>query len=346
MRFLAANTKLPPVISIGDEGNFNTEGFVEFTQNSGNTRSGTSGNLNPAQEIQYALVNNSLLLPQMDFDDVPIIGRDTTVLLKCLPLVSTKWDQRDPYNYYAPLDNNNDEKSIAGCVPVAGAQTLASLCYHHNWRPTIQLSEVYTVDWSTINRLIFNDIIRFESGDYSSNALAVASLIRAVGEDVNDSYGSSITLAMTSLLKRTFQRLGMALPLYGNANSLPSITHSDLFNMVVTKNYPVVTSANTITEEVGHSFVLDGWLRLEYSLLLSDTEDAASMRSVELENFQFNFDLVHINLGWNGQCDGYYLPDAFDLTEDKYREYAEEQDEEHASLYVFDMNVKYLIYDL
>ena len=220
------------------------------------------------------------------------------------------------------------------------------MCYHHNWRPTIQLSEVYTVDWSTINRLIFNDIIRFESGDYSSNALAVASLIRAVGEDVNASYGSSITLAMTSLLKRTFQRLGMALPLYGNANSLPSITHSDLFNMVVTKNYPVVTSANTITEEVGHSFVLDGWLRLEYSLLLSDTEDAASMRSVELENFQFNFDLVHINLGWNGQCDGYYLPDAFDLTEDKYREYAEEQDEEHASLYVFDMNVKYLIYDL
>ena len=30
---LAADTKLPPVISIGDEGNFNTQGFIDFVQN-------------------------------------------------------------------------------------------------------------------------------------------------------------------------------------------------------------------------------------------------------------------------------------------------------------------------
>ena len=345
---LAADTKLPPVISIGDEGNFNTQGFIEFTGNGGNTRSRTESELNPAQEIQYAIVNNSLLLPQMDFDDLPMIGSDTTVMLKCLPLVTTKWGQRDPYNYYAPLvANSNILKTLAGCVPVAGAQVLASLCYHHNWQPTIQLTEEYPIDWSAINKMIYAGTYKFLYGNRSADAMAVASLIRAVGADINASYGSDVTMGNVSTLGNTFQRLGMSSFLFGNSNSIPSITDSDIFDMIIAKNYPVITLAtNSVTNGDNHSFVLDGWLRLEYSLLFGNSEDIAPDIRSNLENVQYNFDLVHINLGWNGQCDGYYLPGAFDLTEDKYREYAEEQDEEHASLYVFDMNVKYLIYDL
>ena len=348
---LAADTKLPPVISIGDEGNFNTQGFIEFTGNGGNTRSRTESELNPAQEIQYALVNNSLLLPQMDFDDLPMIGSDTTVMLKCLPLVTTKWGQKDPYNYYATLTGNlNGIRLVAGSMPVAGAQTLASLCYHHNWRPTTQLSEEYLVDWDMINRMIYADTYMFSPGNRSAEALTVASLIRAVGEDIGAHYEMYETTAEIESLISTFQRLGMSSTGIENENPNLSVVDSEVLNMIVINNFPVVTSAknSASTAEVvnEYGFVIDGLLRLEYSLLFGNSEDIAPDIRSSLDNVQYHFDLVHINLGWNGQCDGYYLPGAFDLTEDKYREYAEEHDTESASSSVFDLNVKYLTYSL
>ena len=57
-----------------------------------------------------------------------------------------------------------------------------------------------------------------------------------------------------------------------------------------------------------------------------------------------NFDLVHVNFGWGGQSDGYYLPDAFDLNADKYREYAEMYDSESYMSYVYDLDVQYVIF--
>ncbi|MBR4849638.1 MAG: C10 family peptidase [Alistipes sp.] len=350
---LAANTKLPPVISIGDEGNFNTEGFVEFTQNGRNTRTGAENDLDSAQEIQYALVNNSLLLPQMDFDDVPIMGRDTTVLLKCLPLVSTKWGQGDPYNYYAPtIGNFTIVRNSAGSMPVAGAQVLASLCYHHNWRPTTQLSEDYPVDWDAINRMIYADTYLFLSGNRSAEALAVASLIRAVGEDIGADYGFSVTSAEIESLITTFLRLGIGSVGIRNDNPNPdpnlSVVDSDVFDMIIAENLPVVTSAkdSVANADEEYGFVIDGLLRLEYSVLFAHSEEAAPDPRTNLDNVQYHFDLVHINLGKNGQCDGYYHPGAFDLTEDKYREYAEEHDTESTGTQVFDLNVKYLTYEM
>ena len=345
---LAADIHLPPVIGIGDEGNFNTDEFMAFIQNGGATRSSANNDLNPAQAVQYAIVNNSLLLPPKDFGDVTILGSDTTVMLKCLPLVPTKWGQRDPYNYYAPpVENSDSVKKLAGCVPVAGAQVLASLCYHHNLRPTTQLSEEYPIDWNVINRIIYEDTYKFVYGNRSAEALAVASLIRAVGEDINANYGSSITTANTFNLENTFRSLGISNPKHGNASYNPPITNNDIFNMIVAYNYPVIAQAtNSITGGDTHCFVLDGLLRLEYSLLFTNSEEIAPDIRSNLDNFQYNFDLVHINLGWNGQCDGYYLPDAFNLTEDKYREYAEEHDIDTSSSYVFDMLVVYLIYGM
>ena len=64
------------------------------------------------------------------------------------------------------------------------------------------------------------------------------------------------------------------------------------------------------------------------------------------DNLQRTIDLVHVNFGWGGYCDGYYLPDAFDLNADKYREYAEEYDIESYESIIYDLNVKYVVYDL
>ena len=346
---LAADAKLTPVICIGDEGNFSTHDFVEFTRNSSATRSCISGN--SAKDIQYALINNSLLLPAIDGVNSLIAGSDTTVLFKCLPLVPTKWGQRDPYNYYAPLDNSSNKRCLAGCVPVAGAQTLAALCYHHNWRPEVQISENYSVDWYSINRMINADIYKFVSQDYSSYALNAASLIRAVGEDIGAHYTDSLTTAYTSNLVGTYKRFGMSSAKYGNAGSTSKdvVTNDDIFNKIVVDNYPVTVQAlNGITGGDGHAFVLDGWLRLEYSVLslLPNDNNEGLQGWNKIDNVQYNFDLVHVNFGWNGNYDGYFLLGAFDLTEDVYHEYAEENDHSYTTPIIYDLNVNYLIYDL
>lgn len=343
---LAADTKLPPVISIGDEGNFNTQGFIDFVQNHA-TRS--NGEINPAQEVQYAIINNSLLLPpvsQPSVDIGPLNCVDTTVVLKCLPLVRTKWGQGAPYNYYA-FDTENNE-ALAGCVPVAEAQVLAALCFHHNWRPTTQLSEDYYINWYRINRIIFDSISKFTYNDTSADALYVAALIRAVGEAANAQYGNDMTNVYTSDMPKPYQKLGMTNIKLGNEGTSTPVTRNDVFNTIISKNYPVTARAdNSVTGKNGHCFILDGWLRLEYSII------TAELINIDIENSyiktdytQRSFDLAHINLGWNGICDGYYLPDAFDLTNDKYREYAEAGDIGGYSSYVYDLNVKYLIYDL
>lgn len=346
---LAADTKLPPVISLCDEGSFSTDDFIAFTQNSSTTRSGAE--INPAQEVQYAVINNSLSLPIFGGGNIgaQMVGVDTTILLKCMPLVPTKWGQHDPYNYYAPLDGN--VKSLAGCVPVAGAQTLASLCYHHNWRPSAEISEEFDIDWYAINRMIYADSIRFDSGSRTPATLATASLIRAVGDNVDASYDSESTGAYTSRLATTYQTLGMTSVIYGNENSSPAVTKEDIFDMIVIKNYPVTTRSSvkqTNGNIGGHSFVLDGWLRLEYTVLGFSTSEGLpeNVMGDRRDNFQYNFDLVHVNFGWDGECDGYYLPDAFDLTEDKYHEFAEENDINDIKPYIFNLDVNYMIYNL
>ena len=343
---LAATTKLPPVISIGDEGNFNTEGFVNFIQNNGATRSGEE--INPAQEVQYAVINNSLMLPSVDIGGPKVEGVDTTIMFRCLPLAKTKWGQGEPYNYYAPADpNDSNLKSVAGCVPVAAAQTLASLCYHHNWRPTTQLSETYTVNWYKINRMIFNDVFGFTDQDQSSDALAVASLIRAIGEDINVSYGADASGSNNYKLKSTYEKLGLTNVNFGNETDEIPVTQDDIFSMIINKNYPVTTQAKLQNSNQGHSFVLDGWLRLEYSVETFEQTDLSGSRPLIIpDNIQHNFDLVHVNFGWKGKCDGYYLPEAFDLTEDKYKEYIEEGDIIHYENLILNVNTQYLIYDL
>lgn len=337
---LAANEELPPIISLGDNGNFSTTEFVNYTQNN-------IDNLSPAKEVQYAVVNNSLRLPSISVGGTYV---DTVLMLKCMPLIPVKWDQIDPYNYYAPLHDSGN-KCAAGCVPVAGAQAFASLCYHHNWRPTTQLSQEFLVDWYKINRAIYNDEVRYNSEDYSDNVLAVASLIRAVGEDVNANYGWPETTAPTMSLVNTCNKLGMSSSTFIDLNDEADEITDDLFDMIVIKNYPVVTKARRDKgngQTSGHAFVLDGWLRLQYSMLYYSTSGDMFPEIVgdRQDNRQLTIDLVHTNFGWNGLCDGYYLPDAFNLTVQKYGDYAEENDVYGTMNRIYDLNIGYLLFEL
>lgn len=71
-------------------------------------------------------------------------------------------------------------------------------------------------------------------------------------------------------------------------------------------------------------------------------------RAISNEDFIYNnFDLVHVNFGAGGSYDGYFHYDAFNLSEDEYHKYAEENDiPQTSSNLVYDLDVYYLIYDI
>lgn len=347
---LGANVDMPPVLVLGDKGNFSMENYREFLQGvenpviSPNSIEFSEKNFTP-DELQYRLVTSAIIssVVRSSLGDVvigggAIAGVDTVMMLKCWPLVRTKWNQNSPYNYYAPIDSNTGKKSYAGCVPVAAAQTLAALAYHNNLRPTnTVISFNYDVDWSGI----VSEIIAGRTGytTTSTNALMVASFIRAIGEYVQANYSSDGTGAPSANVVSLFSTLGLK-----NARLTNGFVKNDAFDMIVEKQLSMYLEAwgeNASNKTIGHAFVLDGWLRLGYGILRTPVGGGQS------EQVRTKFDLVHCNFGYSGDADGYYLPGAFDLSETEFDKFADMYDDAGYSIsYNFHTNFKEITFNL
>lgn len=339
---LAATEKLPPVIMLGDEGSFSTEQFLDYVNDE--TKLSDEDAITSANEMQYILVNNSLVAPPAGlFPPASAITVDTTMILKCLPLVKTKWNQGAPYNKFAPLDSSGNI-CLAGCVPVASAQTLAALCYHHNFRPTIDIHPDYPVNWRKISYEIYSDIVKYSYNDNTSGSNEVANLIRAIGAEIDADYGADATSGYPSKIADLYEKLGMT---YVELLPKQDVTNDMLFDMIVDKNYPVECSAGRYDEEdevSRHYFNIDGWLRLEYTSLNFEVEDYT--QPAVTNPTQTQFDLVHVNFGWGGSSDGYYLPGAFNISSSAYDQYYEENDIVNNTNRNYNLSVKYMLYNL
>lgn len=331
---LAANEELPPVIALGDEGSFSLDDFVGYV--TGNTTRSEENTIDPAQELQYQIVNNSLNITfNPNAPSIPNgIASDTTIILKCMPLVPVKWNQGAPYNKYAEVVDG--VLCPAGCVPVAGAQVLASLCYHHGFRPTVDINSDYPINWNNINNLIAEGNIRFSSDTDNTYSNEVAKLIRALGVELDATYTPTGTGAYTSNLTSIYRELGLSNAVIVD-NSNTENMMAQLFSMIVDKNCPVNCSGRDEVEG-GHSFIADGWLRLEYTYTVFNVG--------QTNHTQNRYDLLHINFGWGGACDGYYLPGAFNTSSNQYDDYKENNDIDVNSAYNFNLGVYYIVYDL
>ncbi len=333
---LGADMQVPPIISIGDEGNFSTQEYLDFV-NSGTeevfTDSDSDANV---QNLQFALVSNALEPRLIVFPPVtpgvtfPIYEySDTAVLVKCWPLLRTKWEQGNPYNFYCTEEIDGEEvQYVAGCVPVAVAQVVASLAYHQNFRqPSYKVEEdgmEYYLPLETIAKAI-TDTMKYAPYQYTNGSLAIAESIKAIGVAVDANYGTQSTSAFGQKVFDFLESLGINAE-GASTRTLSPLTEEIAFNMIVNKNLPLYTQASRIKEDgspTGHAFVLDGWLRLEYS---------QSGGSVFIETSRFCFNLAHVNFGYGGNYDGYYLLDGFDMTATEFDDYVEEGDNPKPSL--------------
>ena len=208
------------------------------------------------------------------------------------PLIQTKWNQNEPYNRMCP--EKNGEKCPSGCVATAIAQVM----YYYKW-PTVETAEMpeywagcadeyypsmpaTTFDWDNM-KLEYNS----NNGmpDYSDKeANAVANLMRYCGQAVSMEYengGSSASVVGNELCFRFWYSYNIKRVQRSNYSTTE---WEEMMYNEIKEGRPILYSGRL--PGAGHEFICDGY-------------DGNG--------------LFHINWGWGGGSDGFYVLNILDL---------------------------------
>ncbi len=210
------------------------------------------------------------------------------------PLVPVEWDQRYPHN--SKLKKINGEYPPVGCVATAMSQIMS---YHR----------YPSYDWDTI----IDDV----KDDYSVEILSTLHRDLGKPENLDMDYSLTGSGASSSNVPRTFKAFGYQSsnlcdyqwetikseisnkrPVYIRANYFKHVTRTPRF---------LFWGGKTETSySGGHAWVLDGIREVRRTV----TQINRFTKKQEQLGYQTK-ELVHCNLGWDDDTNGYYLSKAF-----------------------------------
>ncbi len=213
-----------------------------------------------------------------------------------LPLLSTKWDQGNPYNLLCPSYNSGGKqmKSLTGCVATAMAQIMK---YYEYPSKGIGSSSQYTTDKEKIlipsldyeiNYDWKNMLDVYTASSPTINQNAVATLMYHCGVSVTMDYnsissGAPSFMAMLALENRFGYQKGIKHELRASHTSQ---NWNTLIKNELDCKRPVLYAGKNASDGA-HAFVCDGY-------------DASG--------------LFHFNWGWGGSYDGYFATGALNPT--------------------------------
>lgn len=210
------------------------------------------------------------------------------------PLLETTWNQAAPYNYYCPVIgyNNTNYQCVTGCVATAMAQVMN----YHQWpaQTTKQIPEyvwTFTNPWDgskTNYQLYALDPISFNWTNMQSSD--IARLMQYCGQSIKMSYGIYNSEAQTYNVATALKDY------FGYSETTKYVSRSfysyanwvDLIYNELSQGRPVIYGGSAVDN--GHTFVCDGY------------------------KYENETDLFHINWGWGGLSDGYFVLSALDPT--------------------------------
>ena len=211
------------------------------------------------------------------------------------PMLVVRWGQLYPYNKFC-----DSPTYPAGCVAIALAQIMSYHQYPTSFTRTYDNSNiVQSLNWAGIKA---NYDINYCG---TNNIDALAYLIREIGEQVDMKYSSgesksSITDAISSLTK-----FGYSSNAYIQDYSLNSV------QIELDNNRPVYMKGHYNNEEVGHTWVVDGYYSRHEKLIEYYETSMGGDRTIISETPMFTNHL-HINWGDHGYGNGYYNAGVFD----------------------------------
>lgn len=208
-------------------------------------------------------------------------------------LETAQWDQTEPYNQLCPTING--QPTYTGCVITA----LAIVMRYHQWPekgvgtlPGYQIEEYkltvpdlplgHTYDWK-------NMLLDYPYMGYSqAEATAVATLMRDCGVMLQasygpiGSYGTGASTYYIPLKLKTYMGYDKNMRFVSRMDYSTTEWNSIMKNELDSQR-PIIYSG--VNNQGGHAFVLDGYTNQNY---------------------------YHVNWGWGGYCNGYFLLTALD----------------------------------
>ncbi|MBQ9185472.1 MAG: C10 family peptidase [Bacteroidales bacterium] len=204
-------------------------------------------------------------------------------------IIPTKWGQGAPYNKYCKTPNGNN--ALVGCVAIAIGQIMA---YH---KYDIVYNGHY-YDWDIMEKI--EDISSYPEDTVAWNR--IAHLLADLGrpENLDMHYGVSTSWAYYDSLYNTFAHFG-----YQHTGTR-QIYSSTVPLGEYLEHGPIFFCGAKAGENIGHAWVID--------------EEVTRRRRVRYNYQQENYTevyqedkVLHMNLGWNGNANGYYHPGVFDV---------------------------------
>ena len=213
------------------------------------------------------------------------------------PLITTRWNQDNPYNYLCPFDAQANKKCVTGCVATAMAQIMN----YHKCPPIGQGSHSYshstygTLSANFGNTIYdFNNMLDVYSGNNYINAQrdAVATLMYHCGVAVNMDYepngSGAYTSTVVTALKTYFKYGNVS---YLSKNSYNATAWETLLINELDNQRPIIYDGTNPNTNLGHAWILDGY-------------DAQNR--------------FHMNWGWSGYADGYFVLTSLTPNSDNY----------------------------
>ncbi|MCF0208207.1 MAG: C10 family peptidase [Bacteroidaceae bacterium] len=261
--FVAGDKRIEPIIGYAESGNFSEKDMPD------NMRAWLKG-----YEMQLEELYSS------DANADRVIRRVSSSKAAVAPLVTTQWNQREPFNGKCPTING--QKCVTGCVAVAWAQIMnlwqwpASLpaveSYTYtlnNATQTVDAFDGYSMNWNNLKS-------SYSKTDTDDD---LASLLRFCGQAVHMIYRTSSSTANTGIIPQKLISMGYD----------PTARHvmrysygidewEDLIYKEVAEQRAVLYEGQS--NDGGHAFICDGY---------------------DGNGF------FHINWGWGGLSDGYFL---------------------------------------
>ena len=211
------------------------------------------------------------------------------------PLLTTRWDQDYPYNAKCPLING--ERAVTGCV----ATSMAQVMNYHKWpKRTTTVIPSYGIgyydtegeyQWEELPELGITEIDwdhmlpSYDGSETAEEIDAVATLMQLCGHAVVMKYGLDGSGAKSenvrNVLPDFFAYDGFMMG-YANRGGYENDAWNQLIYNELSINGPVMYDGSRKSSS-GHAFVIDGY----------DTND-----------------YFHVNWGWGGENDGYFLLNA------------------------------------
>lgn len=207
------------------------------------------------------------------------IARAHTVRPSVAPLLGdTRWGQQKPFNNMTPGN------SVTGCVATAMAQVM----YYYKWPDRGEdyceypwgRGQILSVDFSK-SVYDWDNMLPFYGGGYTSQqADAVAKLMVDAGYAVEEEYEAEVSIARTAFvalaMKQHFKYDNGARRVMRDNYTYEEWT--ELLYTELKEGRPIIMEGISVDE--GHCFILDGYGKDDY---------------------------YHINWGWAGEANGYFL---------------------------------------